>query len=42
MKCWVCGKSKFSRVGGTDMLTLKPEKFKITDSNYGISSLSNF
>ena len=37
MKCWVCGKSKFSWVGGTDMLTLKPEKFKITDSNYGIS-----
>ena len=37
MKCWVCGKNAFSRVGGTDELSLHPDRFKITDANYGIS-----
>ena len=37
MKCWVCGKEEFSRVGGNDDLKLQPERFKITDADYGIS-----
>jgi 2-polyprenyl-3-methyl-5-hydroxy-6-metoxy-1,4-benzoquinol methylase len=37
MKCWVCGKNAFSRVGGTDELSLQPDRFKITDANYSIS-----
>ena len=37
MKCWVCGKNVFSRVGGIDELSLHPDRFKITDANYGIS-----
>ena len=37
MKCWVCGNDSFSPVGGTDSLSLQPEKFKITDAHYGMS-----
>ena len=37
MKCWVCGMKNFYRVGGIDNLSLHSDKFKITDSDYGIS-----
>lgn len=37
MKCWVCEKNVFTRVGGIDNLSLHPDRFKITDANYSIS-----
>ena len=37
MKCWVCGMKDLYRVGGIENVSLNPDRFKITDANYGIT-----